>query len=39
MSELARKLGLDNSTITRLIVRLEKKIGLVEKKAKETKEL
>jgi len=25
MSELARKLGLDNSTITRLIVRLEKK--------------
>ena len=28
MSELARKLGLDNSTITRLIVRLENK-GLV----------
>ncbi len=28
MSELARKLGLDNSTVTRLIVRLEKK-GLV----------
>ena len=25
MSELARKLGLDNSTITRLIIRLEKK--------------
>ena len=25
MSELARKLGLDNSTITRLVVRLEKK--------------
>ena len=25
MSELARKLGLDNSTITRLILRLEKK--------------
>ncbi len=25
MSELARKLGLDNSTVTRLIVRLEKK--------------
>ena len=25
MSELARKLGLDNSTITRLIVRLENK--------------
>tara|TARA_Y100000739_G_scaffold215547_1_gene210269 strand:+ start:186 stop:608 length:423 start_codon:yes stop_codon:yes gene_type:complete len=25
MSELARKLGLDNSTVTRLVVRLEKK--------------
>tara|TARA_Y100000741_G_scaffold203596_1_gene154808 strand:- start:902 stop:1324 length:423 start_codon:yes stop_codon:yes gene_type:complete len=25
MSELARKLGLDNSTVTRLIVRIEKK--------------
>ena len=31
MSELARKLGLDNSTITRLVVRLEKK-GFVGRK-------
>ena len=31
MSELARKLGLDNSTVTRLIVRLEKK-GWVSRK-------
>ena len=31
MSELSRKLGLDNSTITRLIVRLEKK-GWVSRK-------
>ena len=39
MSELARKLGLDNSTVTRLIVRLEKKVGLLESKAEETKGL
>jgi len=31
MSELAWKLGLDNSTVTRLVIRLEKKI-LVERK-------
>ena len=31
MSELARRLGLDNSTVTRLIARLEKK-GLVGRK-------
>ena len=31
MSELARKLGLDNSTITRLVARLEKK-GFVGRK-------
>ena len=31
MSELSRKLGLDNSTITRLVVRLEKK-GWVSRK-------
>ena len=38
MSELARRLGLDNSTVTRLIVRLEKKVGLEENKAEEIKE-
>ena len=27
MSELAWTLGLDNSTVTRLVIRLEKKIG------------
>ena len=31
MSDLAWKLGLDNSTVTRLVIRLEKKI-LVERK-------
>ena len=34
MSELARKLGLDNSTITRLIVRLEKKGWVGREKSK-----
>ena len=35
MSELARKLGLDNSTVTRLIIRLEKK-GLVGREQSKT---
>ena len=34
MSELARKLGLDNSTITRLIARLEKKGWVAREKSK-----
>ena len=37
MSELARKLGLDNSTVTRLIVRLEKKDWVGRKKSKRDK--
>ena len=37
MSELARKLGLDNSTITRLIVRLEKKDWVSREKSKRDK--
>ena len=37
MSELARKLGLDNSTITRLIVRLEKKDWVGREKSKRDK--
>ena len=37
MSELARKLGLDNSTITRLIIRLEKKNWVGRKKSKRDK--
>ena len=37
MSELARKLGLDNSTITRLIVRLEKKNWVGREKSKRDK--
>ena len=37
MSELARKLGLDNSTITRLILRLEKKNWVGRKKSKRDK--
>ncbi len=37
MSELARKLGLDNSTVTRLIVRLEKKDWVGREKSKRDK--
>ena len=37
MSELARKLGLDNSTVTRLIVRLEKKDWVSREKSKRDK--
>ena len=37
MSELAIKLGLDNSTITRLIVRLEKKGLVVREQSKKDK--
>ena len=37
MSELARKLGLDNSTVTRLIVRPEKKDWVGRKKSKRDK--
>ena len=37
MSELARKLGLDNSTVTRLIVRLEKKGWVGREKSKRDK--
>tara|TARA_Y100001970_G_scaffold110533_1_gene138061 strand:+ start:9992 stop:10414 length:423 start_codon:yes stop_codon:yes gene_type:complete len=37
MSELARKLGLDNSTITRLIVRLEKKGWVVREQSRRDK--
>ena len=37
MSELARKLGLDNSTITRLIVRLENKGWVRREKSKRDK--
>tara|TARA_B100001029_G_C14633996_1_gene220713 strand:+ start:97 stop:519 length:423 start_codon:yes stop_codon:yes gene_type:complete len=37
MSELAQKLGLDNSTITRLIVRLEKKDWVGREKSKRDK--
>ena len=37
MSELARKLGLDNSTITRLIVRLEKKDWVGREKSRRDK--
>ena len=38
MSELARKLGLDNSTITRLMIRLEDKGWVGRKQSKEIKE-
>ena len=37
MSELARKLGLDNSTVTRLIVRLEKKGWVVREQSRRDK--
>ena len=37
MSELARKLGLDNSTITRLVVRLEKKDWVGREKSRRDK--
>ena len=37
MSELARKLGLDNSTVTRLIVRLEKKGWVYREKSRRYK--
>ena len=37
MSELARKLGLDNSTVTRLIVRLEKKGWVYREKSRRDK--
>ena len=37
MSELARKLGLDNSTVTRLIIRLEKKDWVGREKSKRDK--
>ena len=37
MSELARKLGLDNSTITRLIVRLEKKGWVIREQSRRDK--
>ncbi len=37
MSELARNLGLDNSTITRLIIRLEKKDWVGREKSKRDK--
>ena len=37
MSELAQKLGLDNSTITRLIVRLEKKGWVLREQSRRDK--
>ena len=37
MSELARKLGLDNSTVTRLILRLEKKGWVYREKSRRDK--
>jgi len=37
MSELARKLGLDNSTVTRLIIRIEKKGWVGREKSKTDK--